>query len=189
VSCLFQCAAAGVESIATDWSCGCTRSRVEENMSAVVLAVFPDYDVANRVRMDLFEDGFPTDRIDLTACCEPGRAALQPADTQHRQFVRYFSSLLTAADEREYPERFAERLDNGCAAITIHPRGPVETSRAQEIVARGSPMAVALHEITNQPWEHAAARQAKPWVSHLWVENHSHAHCIYCAIFERDLPE
>jgi hypothetical protein len=165
------------------------RSRAEENMSAVVLAVFPDYDVANRVRMDLFADGFPTDRIDLTACCEPGRAALQPADSQHRQFVKYFSSLLTAADEREYPERFAERLDGGCAAITIHPRGAVETSRAQEIVARASPMAVALHEITNHPWEHAAARQAKPWVSHLWVENHSHAHCIYCANFERDLPE
>jgi hypothetical protein len=158
-------------------------------MSAVVLAIFPDYEVANRVRMDLFEDGFPTDRIDLTACCEPGRAGLQPADTQHRQFVKYFSLLLTAVDEREYPEQFAQRLDNGGAAITVHPRGSVETSRAQEIVARGGPTAVALHEVSNQSWEHAAARQSKPWVSHFWVENHSHAHCIYCAIFERDLPE
>jgi hypothetical protein len=158
-------------------------------MSAVVLAVFPDYEVANRVRMDLFEDGFPTDRIDLTACCEPGRAALQPADTQHRQFVKYFSCLLTAENEREYAEQFAQRLDDGCAAITVHPRGTLETSRAQEIVARSSPMAVALHECTDQGWERAAARQSKPWVSHLWVENNSHAHCIYCAIFERDLPE
>src|SRR5262245_54355405 len=70
------------------------RSPMEENMSAVLLAVFPDYDVANRVRMDLFEDGFPTDRIDLCACCEPGRSALQPGTTQHRQFVEYFGSLL-----------------------------------------------------------------------------------------------
>ncbi len=158
-------------------------------MSAVVLAVFPDYEVANRVRMELFEDGFPTDRIDLTASCEPGRAALQPAASQHDQFVKYFRSLLTAAEEREYPERFAEKLDEGAAAIIIHPRGPVETSRAQEIVAQAHPTAVALHEIENQPWEHAAARQSKPWVSHLWVENHSHAHCVYCALFERDLPE
>ena len=36
-------------------------------MSAVLLAIFPDYDVASRIRLALFEDGFPTDRIELTA--------------------------------------------------------------------------------------------------------------------------
>ena len=158
-------------------------------MSAVLLAVFPDYDVANRVRMELFEDGFPTDRIDLCACCEPGRSALQPGNTQHRQFVQYFGALLTGLDERHFPEHFAQCLEGGCAAVCVHPRGPVETSRAREIVERGHPTEVALHEISNKSWEHAAARQAKPWVSNFWVENHSKAHCIYCALFERDLPE
>jgi hypothetical protein len=157
-------------------------------MSAVLLAIFPDYDVASRVRMALFEDGFPTDRIELTACCEPGRAGLHPGDTQHRQFIRYFDTLLTGPEEKEFPEQLACRLDDGAAAITVHPRGPVETLRATQILTHAKPTEVVQHEIAEQRFEHAAARNAKPWVSHLWVENHSKAHCIYCWLFEKDLP-
>ncbi|MEJ1960062.1 MAG: hypothetical protein WDO56_00305 [Gammaproteobacteria bacterium] len=157
-------------------------------MSALLLALFPDYPIANRVRMDLFHDGFPTDRIELTACCEPGRAALHSADSMHRQFVNYFGALLTGDDERHFAEEFAQKLDDGAAAITVHPRGPVETSRATEILERAQPTRVARHEMAHQRFEHAAARTARPWVSHLWVENHSNAHCIYCALFERNLP-
>jgi hypothetical protein len=69
---------------------------MEEDMSAVLLAIFPDYDVASRVRMDLFVDGFPTDRIELTASREPGRAALQAEDTMHRQFAKYFGALFSS---------------------------------------------------------------------------------------------
>jgi len=157
-------------------------------MSAVLLAIFPDYAAASQVRLALFEDGFPTDRIELTACCEPGRAALQPADTPHRQFARYFGALLTSPGEKEFPEALAQRLDDGAAAVTIHPRGAVETLRATEILAHAHPTEVIRHEIADQRFEHAAARTAKPWVSHLWVENHSKAHCIYCRLFEKDLP-
>jgi hypothetical protein len=32
-------------------------------MSAVLLAVFNDYEAAERVRIDLVRDGFPTDRV------------------------------------------------------------------------------------------------------------------------------
>jgi hypothetical protein len=42
-------------------------------MSAVLLAVFNEYGVADRVRTKLVGDGFPTDRVELTASCEPGR--------------------------------------------------------------------------------------------------------------------
>jgi hypothetical protein len=158
-------------------------------MSAVLLAIFNDYTVADQVRLDLFLDGFPTDRVELTACCEPGRAAFQSEKTPHGQFVRYFRALLTSEGESQFAEQFAERLDAGCAAITVHPRGPVETSRATEILKHAGPTAVVQHDIANQSWEYAASRGAKPWVSHVWVENTSHAHCIYCALFERDLPE
>jgi hypothetical protein len=158
-------------------------------MSAVLLAIFNDYAAADQVRMELFNDGFPTDRIELTACCEPGRAAYEPLDTPHGQFVKYFGNLLTGDGELQYAEQFAKQLDDGAAAVTVHPRGPVETSRAAEILAHGGPVAVVQHDIKNQGWEHAASRGAKPWLSHVWVENKSHAHCIYCALFERDLPE
>ena len=157
-------------------------------MSAVLLAIFNDYTAADQVRMDLFNDGFPTDRIELTACCEPGRAALLSGETPHGQFVKYFRTVLCFQDERELAEQFAGRLDGGAAAITVHPRGPVETSRATEILKHANPTTVVEHDITRQAWEHAAARTAKPWVSHVWVENHSNAHCIYCALFEKNLP-
>jgi hypothetical protein len=161
---------------------------MEGDMSAVLLAIFNDYASADQVRMDLFHDGFPTDRIELTACCEPGRAALQPDDSPHGQFVKYFRGLLTGEDERQFAEQFAERLEGGAAAITVHPRGPVETSRATEILQHAGPSTVVQHDISRQAFEHAAARNAKPWISHVWVENTSNAHCIYCALFERDLP-
>ncbi len=167
---------------------GALCAQVEEDVSAVLLAIFPDYDVASRVRLALFEDGFPTDRIELTASREPGRAALMTTDTVHRQFARYFGALFTSPNEQEIPEHLACRLDDGAAAITVHPRGPVETSRASQILKHGHPTEVVEHEIADQRFEHAAARTARPWVSHLWVENHSKAHCIYCWLFEKDLP-
>ena len=52
-------------------------------MSSVLLAVFNDYEAADRVRVQLVRDGFPTDRVELTASCEPGRAGLHPAEDAH----------------------------------------------------------------------------------------------------------
>jgi len=158
-------------------------------MSAVLLAIFNDYTSADQVRMELFQDGFPTDRIELTACCEPGRAGMQAEGSQHRQFVNYLRCLLTYDNEREFIEQFAGWLDAGAAAVAVHPRGPVETLRATQILQHAHPAKVVEHDIASQTLEHAAARAAKPWLSHVWVENTSNAHCIYCALFERNLPE
>jgi len=47
-------------------------------MSAVLLAVFNDYEAAERMRVTLFRDGFPTDRVHLT--CAVSWAA--PASSQ-----------------------------------------------------------------------------------------------------------
>ena len=157
-------------------------------MSAVLLAIFDDYSTAERVRTELFHDGFPTDRYELTACREPGRAALHPGQTAHDKFITYFRSVLPLEEERHFADEFADRLDNGAACITVHPRGPVEIVRAKEILEHAHPMAIAQHDISNQAFEHAAARGARPWISHFWVENHSNAHCIYCQLFERNLP-
>jgi len=64
-------------------------------MSAVILAVFNDYEAAERVRVMLVRDGFPTDRVELTASCELGRAGCEPADSLHA-CVQYFRTLLKA---------------------------------------------------------------------------------------------
>src|SRR5438034_279196 len=67
-------------------------------MSAVLLAVFNDYETAERVRVTLVRDGFPTDRVELTAACELGRAGFEPADSLHGGRVR---SLAYTSDQRE----------------------------------------------------------------------------------------
>jgi len=79
----------------------------EADMRAILLAVFDDHSVAERVRVSLVRDGFPTDRVELTASCEPGRASLGPADSPHDKFVQYFGVLFTREDQRHYAEQLA----------------------------------------------------------------------------------
>ena len=73
-------------------------------MSAVLLAVFNDYDAADRVRLQLVRDGFPTDRVELTASCEPGRAGLHPAEEPHDRFMQYYRTLFKSAADVDYVE-------------------------------------------------------------------------------------
>ena len=67
--------------------------KVEVDMSAILLAVFDDHPIAERVRVSLVRDGFPTDRVELTASCEPGRAGLGPADSGTTQVLRVYGWL------------------------------------------------------------------------------------------------
>jgi hypothetical protein len=155
-------------------------------MSAVLLAVFNDYEAADRVRLQLFRDGFPTDRVELTCSIEPGRAGLQPADEPHDKFMQYYRTLFKSADDMDYIESLTERVDCGAATVTVHPRGVIETTRATEIIAKAQPAEVAHRDLDNHGFERAAAPKKHPWIKHLWVEWKGDAHCIYCRLFESD---
>jgi hypothetical protein len=153
-------------------------------MSAVLLAVFNDYETADRVRVELVRDGFPTDRVELTAACEPGRAGCQPAGEPRGKFMQYFRTLLKSDEDRQYVEVLVGRIDSGAATVTVHPRGTIETSRATRIIAQGSPAEVTHRDLESQKLEHAAARNEHPWIKHLWLEYKGDAHCIYCRLFD-----
>jgi hypothetical protein len=156
-------------------------------MSAVMTATFAQYEAADRVRLDLLRDGFPTDRVDLTAVCDPGRAALAPAGSAHDRLIRHFLVLYASEAQRPCVERLAERIECGGAAVTVHPRGAIETLRAREILQSAHPLEVAQHDLANQAMEHAAAGHERPWVRSLWIESEHSADCIYCRLFERPL--
>jgi len=153
-------------------------------MSAILLAVFNDYDAAHRARIELVRDGFPTDRVELTAACEPGRAGYCSAELPRGKFAQYFRALLKADADRQFVESLAERVDGGAAAIAVHPRGLIETNRAAGILERAGPAEVMHRDLHNQTLEHAAARHDHPWISHLWVELKGDSHCLYCRLFE-----
>jgi len=153
-------------------------------MSTVLTAVFKDYDAAERVRVALIHDGFPTDRVSVIALHDLGRARLQPADSPHGKCVQYFRSLLGREDERDYPELLAQRIDGGAATVTVLPRGAVETARATNIIQAAQPEDVLGHDLENHGWERAAARHNNVWAQHVWFEPSTDgAHCIYCRMF------
>jgi hypothetical protein len=152
-------------------------------MSAVLLAVFNEYGVADRVRTRLVGDGFPTDRVELTASCEPGRAGLQPAASARAKFLQYFRTLLSEDNEWPYVELLAARVEDGAATITVHPRGAIETARAAEILETEGAVEVVGHDLENQTFEYAASPGDGYWVRHFMVDNPTGADCIYCRLF------
>jgi hypothetical protein len=153
-------------------------------MSAVLLAVFSEYGVAQSVRTRLVGDGFPTDRVELTASCEPGRAGLHPAASTRARFTQYFRTLLCEDDEREFADHLAGQVEDGAAiTIAVHPRGAIETARAAEILETAGASAVVGHDLENQTFEHAASRGDGYWVRHFMLDNPTGADCIYCRLF------
>jgi hypothetical protein len=152
-------------------------------MSAVLLAVFDEYGAADRVRTRLVGDGFPTDRVELTASVEPGRAGLQGGGSVHERFVQYFRTLLGEDDERPFVEALANRVAGGAVTVTVHPRGAIETARAAEILQHEGAVEVVGHDLQNQAFEHAASRKDGYWVRHFMLDNPTGADCIYCRLF------
>jgi len=153
-------------------------------MSAVLLAVFSDYRAADRVRTKLVSDGFPTDRVELTASAEPGRAGIQPAGSVRDRFLQYFRTLLSEEDERAFAEALAKRVEGGAAStITVHPRGAIETARAAEILEDEGAVEVVGHDLESQTFEYAASRGDGYWVRHFMLDNPTGADCIYCRLF------
>lgn len=152
-------------------------------MSAVLLAVFNEYGVADRVRTRLVGDGFPTDRVELTASCEPGRAGLHPATSARAKFLQYFRTLLSEDDEWPYVELLAARVEDGAATIAVHPRGAIETARAAEILKTEGAVEVVGHDLENQTFEYAASRGDGYWVRHFMLDNPTGSDCIYCRLF------
>jgi hypothetical protein len=153
-------------------------------MSSVLLAVFNDFESAERARLALFRDGFPTDRIELTARSEPGRAASEPALSLHDRFAQYFQALFGTADGAQHAHRLAERIERGAAAITVLPRGEIEVKRAAELLGYSGPDEMLERDLRDSAWEFAAAPRNLPWVRTLWVDSAPDApHCIYCRLF------
>jgi hypothetical protein len=153
-------------------------------MSAVLLAVFNDFDAAERARLALFHDGFPTDRIELTASAAPGRAASEPALSPHDRFAQYFRALFGAAGAAQQAYRLADRIERGAAAITVLPRGEIEVQRAAALLGHAGADELLERDLREPSWEFAAAPRSLPWVRALWMESEPNSpQCIYCRLF------
>jgi hypothetical protein len=128
-------------------------------MSAVLLAMFSDHLTAERLRTRLVQDGFPTDRVELTSCQELGQAKLVPRKDLEGKLTEYFRKLLQGAgnDSGERSVQLFQRaVLDGKAAIAVHPRGDNETQRALELLNEAGPVEVLGADLQNQTLERAA---------------------------------
>ncbi len=153
-------------------------------MSAVLLAIFPRASAAEQVRTALVRDGFPTDRVELTARAEKGRAGEQPASSATQQFRQYFGTLLNQPQEQALVAGLTERVASGeVAVIAVHPRGDVETRRAGDILRNAGALEVVPHDMASQGFEFAASPSDQPVVSHVLPERSDKPECFYCWLF------
>ncbi len=113
-------------------------------MTPVIVALFDDYGIADRVRTQLVQDGFPTDRVELTSLLETGQADAEPGDAFVARVSNYFHTLLDQ-DERHDGKagELAGRVRRGNSAIAVHPRTDYEIDSARRILHRNHPVAVA----------------------------------------------
>ena len=129
-------------------------------MSAILVAVFEDHAIAERLRTRLVQDGFPTDRVELTSRQELGQAKLIPRDGVGAKLTEYFRNLFQHAgshgDERSVQLLQRAVLD-GKAALAVQPRGDIETQRALELLNEGDPLEIRHADLESQTLEHAAS--------------------------------
>lgn len=138
-------------------------------MSALVAALYDSHAAAERVRTRLVSEGFPTDRVRLTSLSEPGEAAVVgPSEQLESQLEEYFTQLFDREDERPNVHLFVDGVQQGHAALTVHPRGRVETDRALEIMEQEQPIEIVDHDLDDQGMERAASpKNDEPYVKQL----------------------
>jgi len=112
-------------------------------MTPVIVALFDDYGIADRVRTELVAEGLPTDRVELTSLLETGQADSEPGDAFVARISNYFHALLDQAEGHNgEAEKLAERVRNGNSAVTVHPRTDWEIDSVRQILHRNKPVAV-----------------------------------------------
>ena len=134
-------------------------------MSAILVAVFKDHATAVGVRTRLVNDGFPTDRVELTSCQELGQVKLVPRESVDQKLTEYFHSLFQTGDNGngEASVRLFQRaVLEGKAALAVHPRGDIETRRALQILNEAGPVELRGADLQNQTLEYAAADKETP---------------------------
>jgi hypothetical protein len=116
-------------------------------MTPVIVALYDDFGIADRVRTQLVASGFPTDRVELTSRIESGQADTEPGDSYCEKVSNYFHAIFDQTGNYASADQFADRIRNGSSAITVHPRTDYEIDNARTILKSHSP--ADLREHTN----------------------------------------
>jgi len=136
-------------------------------LAAVLVALYDGHPRAERARTALVQDGFPTDRVELTSMSEPGAAGLIAAGTASERLRRYFGTLFDEARHRGCAEYLAHRVGDGAAVLAVHPRGEQEIARAVEILERHEPREIEREHLDQTLLERAASPSSRSLIVEL----------------------
>ncbi len=114
-------------------------------MTPVIVAIYDDYGIADRVRTQLVADGFPTDRVEVTSRLETGQADAEPGARFADRVANYFHAVFDQQDEQAQAEDVTDRVVKGGSAVTVHPRADYEIASARRILDENRP--VKLEEL------------------------------------------
>jgi hypothetical protein len=108
-------------------------------MTPVMVALYDDFGVADRVRTQLVAQGFPTDRVELTSRAESGQADTEPGESYWKKVSNYFHAIFDQTGNYASADQFADRVRNGGSVITVHPRTDDEMDSARAILRNSHP--------------------------------------------------
>jgi hypothetical protein len=108
-------------------------------MTPVIVALYDDFGVADRVRTQLVAEGFPTDRVELTSSVESGQADTEPGESYWEKVSNYFHGIFDQTGNYASADQFADRVRKGGSVITVHPRTGYEMDSARAILRNGHP--------------------------------------------------
>ena len=136
-------------------------------MAAILVALYDSHPRAERARTELVQDGFPTDRVELTSKSEPGTAGLIAAEAEPERFRQYFGTLFDEERHRGCAEDLARQVGAGAAVVTVHPRGEREITRAIQILDRHEPLEIDREHLDQTLLEQAASPNTRSVVVRL----------------------
>jgi len=149
-------------------------------MSAVLLAVFNDYEAAERAARALVRDGF----LRIASNSRPpvswdGPAANRPIRL-HGKCVQYFRTLLKGEDERHY-RNSRQRVENGSSGLSRCYR-VVRSRRHVRPRSSASPAAdVVRHDLANHGW--STRLPSMRLLDQQSARALADTDCIYCRLF------
>src|SRR3569833_1429194 len=104
-------------------------------MTPVIVALYDDFAVAERVRTEQVKKGwYPTDRVELTSRAESGQADAEPGDSYYHKDSNYLHAIFDQSGHSASSDLFAVRVLNCSSAITVHPRTDYELDSARTIL-------------------------------------------------------
>ena len=106
------------------------------------IVVADDHAAAVQVRTALVEDGFATDRVEVTSPIEHRQADTGPAADFATNVEQYFRTLSADDGAARRLKRFSDAVVGGASAVTVHPRGEEEIRRAERILDQQAPREV-----------------------------------------------